>query len=322
MVSQFGHQGWCWERWWCTPLRVTCVLSRFSHIQLFVTPWTIAHQAPLSMGFSRQEYWSRLPSSPPGDLPNPGIKLESLSSPALADRFFTTSTTWEAPFDPQKSTEIPFKCCFSVKNCGLSTIFNTVRPWWKYRSWVFTVLGFPSKTLERSKAHHRDPTPGFPWAVVWTWAVPHSHSIRNKMGGGRVLYTSQLFSSLCSSPHHRGGFMHNYMLAHGRNSVAQLEVPSLPAEQRGQSPISRVRWKTGSSPVMDWEVCHPAHLQDQACISPTCRGARCWELPAGCSPGGDRNSHLAGASIPCPGATCIQWPWSPGSQLGFLQRVT
>ena len=182
------------------PLRVTCMLSRFSHIQLFVTPWTIAHQASLSMGFSRQEYWSRLPFSPPGDLPNPGIELESLSSPALAGRFFTTSTTREAPFDPQKSTEIPFKCCFSVKNCGLSTIFNTVRPWWKYRSWVFTVLGFPSKTLERSEAHHRDPAPGFPWAVVWTWAVPHSHSIRNKMGGGRVLYTSQLFSFLCSSP--------------------------------------------------------------------------------------------------------------------------
>ena len=52
--------------------------------------------APLSMGFSRQEYWSVFPSPSPEDLPNPGIKLPSLVSPALAGRFFTTSTTWEA----------------------------------------------------------------------------------------------------------------------------------------------------------------------------------------------------------------------------------
>ena len=51
-----------------------------SHVQLFVTPWTVAHQASLSMGFSRQEDWSGLPCPPPGDLPNPGIKLRS---PAL-----------------------------------------------------------------------------------------------------------------------------------------------------------------------------------------------------------------------------------------------
>ena len=74
-----------------------CVLSRFSRVQLFATPWTVAHQAPLSVGFPRQEYWKGLPCSPPGDLPNPGIKPESLMSPALASRFFTTSTTWEAP---------------------------------------------------------------------------------------------------------------------------------------------------------------------------------------------------------------------------------
>ena len=59
-------------------------------------PWTGAHQAPLSMGFSRQEYWSGLPFPSPEDLPNPGIKLVPLVSPALAGRFFTTSATWEA----------------------------------------------------------------------------------------------------------------------------------------------------------------------------------------------------------------------------------
>ena len=73
-----------------------CMLSRFSCVQLFVTSWTTAHQALLSMGFSRQEYWSRLPFLPPGNLPNPGIKPVSLNSPALASSFFTTSVIWEA----------------------------------------------------------------------------------------------------------------------------------------------------------------------------------------------------------------------------------
>ena len=65
-------------------------------VRLFVTPWTAACQAPLSMGFSQQEYWSGLPFLPPGDPPDPGITLTSPESPALAGRFFTTSATWEA----------------------------------------------------------------------------------------------------------------------------------------------------------------------------------------------------------------------------------
>ena len=61
---------------------------------------TVAHQAPLSMGFSRQEYWSGLPCPPPGDLPDPGIQSMSLMSPALAGGFFTTRTTWEEASSP------------------------------------------------------------------------------------------------------------------------------------------------------------------------------------------------------------------------------
>ena len=72
------------------------VLSCLSHMRLLETPWTAARQAPLSMGFSRQEYWSRLPFPSSGDLPNPGIEPMSLASPARAGRFFTTSATWEA----------------------------------------------------------------------------------------------------------------------------------------------------------------------------------------------------------------------------------
>ena len=59
------------------------------------TAWTVACQAPLSLGFSRQEHQSGLPHPPPGDLPDPGMEPESLRSPTLAGRFFTTSATWE-----------------------------------------------------------------------------------------------------------------------------------------------------------------------------------------------------------------------------------
>ena len=65
-----------------------CVLS---HVQLFVTPWTVDHHAPLSMGFPRQLYWSGLPLPDIGDLPNPWIEP---TLPTLATRFFTTSTTY------------------------------------------------------------------------------------------------------------------------------------------------------------------------------------------------------------------------------------
>ena len=62
-----------------------------SHVQLFSTLWTTAHQAPLSMRFSRQEYWSGLPFAPSGNLSNPGTESTSLASPALAARSFTLS---------------------------------------------------------------------------------------------------------------------------------------------------------------------------------------------------------------------------------------
>ena len=71
-----------------------CVLS---HVQLFLTPWTIAHLAPLSMEFSRQEYWSGFPFPSPGDFPNTGVKPTSPVSPDLADRFFTIASPGKPP---------------------------------------------------------------------------------------------------------------------------------------------------------------------------------------------------------------------------------
>ena len=79
-----------------TNLIAIIILNHFNRVQLCTSLWTEAHQAPLSMGSSRQEYWSGLPFVSPGDLPGPGIKPVSLRSPASAGRFFTTSTTWEA----------------------------------------------------------------------------------------------------------------------------------------------------------------------------------------------------------------------------------
>ena len=73
-----------------------CTLSGFSRVQLFAALWTAAHQAPLSMGFSRQENWSGLPRPSPGDLPAPETEPASLKSPASAGTFFTASDTWEA----------------------------------------------------------------------------------------------------------------------------------------------------------------------------------------------------------------------------------
>ena len=68
-----------------------CVCAQsLSHVRLFETPWTVAHQAPLSIGFSRPEYWNGLPFPPPGILPGSGMELESPVSPALAGRFFPT----------------------------------------------------------------------------------------------------------------------------------------------------------------------------------------------------------------------------------------
>ena len=70
-------------------LALLCVLSRFSCVRLFVTPWTVAHQAPLSMAFPKQEYRNGLPFPPSGDIPDPGIQPSSLTSPALAGGFFS-----------------------------------------------------------------------------------------------------------------------------------------------------------------------------------------------------------------------------------------
>ena len=86
----------CLEAWkpkkWSFQRRV-CLLGHFSHVWLCVTWWTVALQAPPSLGFSREEYWRGLPCPPPRDLPDSGIEPVSLTSLALTGSFFTTSVT-------------------------------------------------------------------------------------------------------------------------------------------------------------------------------------------------------------------------------------
>ena len=81
------------------------VLSRFSPVQLFATLWTVAHQAPLSTGFSRQEYWCGLPCPPPGDLPDPGIEPASPVAPCILAGGFSIT---EPPGKPKEKPACPY----------------------------------------------------------------------------------------------------------------------------------------------------------------------------------------------------------------------
>ena len=86
-----------------------CAVSPFSCVQLFVTLWTTACQASLSVGFSSQEYWSGLPCPPPRNLPDLGVEPKSLMSPALAEGFFTTSTAWKGHLYVNSYKKLTFK---------------------------------------------------------------------------------------------------------------------------------------------------------------------------------------------------------------------
>ena len=97
-----------------------CVCQSLQLVPFFAIPWTVAHQAALSMGFSRQEYWSGLLFPSPEDLLNAWIEPVSLMSPALAGGFFTTSTTWEGNF--------PYMCLKIPLHATLGLAFNVKFP--------------------------------------------------------------------------------------------------------------------------------------------------------------------------------------------------
>ena len=104
------------------------VLSWFGRVRLSATPWTAAYQAPLSMGFSRQEYWSGVPFPPPGDLLDPGIEPESPVSLALSGRFSTTETYGKPPVEVLWSQKSEWKETVMIR--------NTQKIFWLYFSLV------------------------------------------------------------------------------------------------------------------------------------------------------------------------------------------
>ena len=128
------------------------MLSRFSHIRLFATLQTVTHQAPLPMGFFRQEYWNGLLCCPPGDLPDPGMEPLSLMSPALAGRLFTTSATWETP---------------SSAYCKLKKTLRIHR-------WASTIIALWEFHLDEGEALKQDNT--FPYKIINGWDIPWKHS--------------------------------------------------------------------------------------------------------------------------------------------------
>ena len=139
------------------------MLSQFSRARLSATPWTVACPAALSVEFSRQEYWGGVPCPPPGDLPDPGVKLLSLTSPALADGVFTTRATWEV----QASLKLPLSRV-SLLALGLTVC-------WPYSSETFSLLpgkeweGFQLSDIRKKldKTTSMTPlNPKIPWAYL------------------------------------------------------------------------------------------------------------------------------------------------------------
>ena len=144
----------CTHIYMCTHIYTIyiCVCAQsLSRVWLFVTPRTVAHQAPLSIGFLSQEYWNGLPFLPPGDLPDPGIEPASLASPALAGVFFTT-----AP--PGKPIYHVCVCVYVWTSLVTQTVKNLPAMW---GTWVRS-LGWKDP-LEKGTATH---------SSILAWRIP------------------------------------------------------------------------------------------------------------------------------------------------------
>ena len=170
--------------------RMCCVLS---HVQLFATPWTGARQAPLSMGFSRQEYWSGLSFPPLGDLPNPGVEPISLAYPAMVGRSFTTVPPGKPihpsglPLNltPERFSDLPPKQIFSNLLISPCTQFTSVSqlhhklwvhvPWFPVIEYllVHASLCLPDSTISSGCVCH-----GFrvPYRICGDQAVPGTYT--------------------------------------------------------------------------------------------------------------------------------------------------
>ena len=141
----------------CVDQKKTCVyVCVLNLVQLFSTPCAVACEAPLSVGFSRQEYSSGLPFPTPGDLPDPGIEPESLMSPALVGGFFTTSTT------PDNGTPLQYSCLENPMDEGAwkAAVHGVAKSQTRLSDFTFT---FHFHALEKEMATHFS---------VLAWRIP------------------------------------------------------------------------------------------------------------------------------------------------------
>ena len=125
------------------------MFSSFSHVRLFVIPWTVACQAPLSMRFSKQEYWSGLSCPSPGDLPNPGTEPVSLTSPALAGRFLTS-------VPPRKSSNADWRTLCKILDQDSSKLKKISKSTERQKQ---------AQTREYKETHQMDAV----WLLVGSW---------------------------------------------------------------------------------------------------------------------------------------------------------
>ena len=152
-----------------------------SHVQLFVTPWTVAHEAPLSMGFSRQEHWSGLPCPAPGDHPHPRIDLgsptlqadsfppsEPPGKPSIVKMPFKFHRTWLAAFRNRSSPWKPTGAFFTLA-WGRSEISVYLVP----EAQTLSEVSFVPKEMVRKKCGQRGLE-----IIGWHWTLPHQHSYR------------------------------------------------------------------------------------------------------------------------------------------------
>ena len=125
-----------------------------SVFQLFLNPWTIAHQAPPSIKFSTQEYWSGLPFPSPRAFPDPGIEPMSPMFPELTDGFFTTSSTWEASYGyfsyPQKNNFNGITLTFQEKTFKLKTYLLSLSNWTSFTLMLIFQLWVSSRVYHKS----------------------------------------------------------------------------------------------------------------------------------------------------------------------------
>ena len=241
--------------------------------------WTVAHQASLSMRFSRQEYWNRLPCPPSGDLTEPGMEPASLTSPVLAGGFFTTSTTWDAPLPPAIAgnncfipypSPVPSVIC-NVKSHNFSVCvsipywFNQPRyfdqsfnPPWLFPSWDRRF------TLVSGNTHL--------WLVFYWWMknihillyyLLPAHFFRDY-----VLVMTQLFSVLLKTIFSKGVCLCVCVFAQSLSHVWLFETPWTVAHQ---APLRGI---------------FPARILEQVAISSSSRSSRardwsCISLTAG-----------------------------------------